>query len=678
MIRTAAALVLAAGLSTAVFAAAPGATSSHSNRAALKAAQVEAKSGATAKLGPVLRALYKAQGTASSSLSARSLATNQKLNRLQNVLGVKDGTVRIDVALSGDGASSRAAFEAMGLTNVSTYENHISGRLPISALASVSRNSSVIAVHPSLSRTRAGLTQTQGDVAQRTDEVRHNFGLTGAGVKVGVLSDSFNCRKTPLTPDPLANFTTGEQDVVNGDLSPVQVLKDLPEPDCSDLGTDEGRAILQLVHDVAPASKLAFYTANVSDADFAAGIKALANAGSNVIVDDVIYFAEPMFQDGIIAQAVDYVKSKGVTYFSSSGNEERQSYEAAFKHSGVVGASGEQHNFGTRKAPDTLQQATVDPGALSLLVFQWDQPFASVSAGGRGSASDVDVIFYDTNGDPIAPCNDNLEPAVCQFPGIDANEGGDPLEEAVISNSSDSSVDVNIGIELFDGPAPNRMKYVWFDLGAGIFHLDEFVTDSSSNYGHPNAAGAEAVGAAPWYNTAEWGSPLWGAQCRPACLEYFSGAGGTPILFDTKGRRLPFPEVRLKPGVTGPDGGNTSFFFSRTTDPRVGGGEPDVYPNFFGTSASAPHVAAIAALMLEQMKKNGPGHFIQLPAKLVPDFIFTTLRATAGDIKWRAARTIAPYPIEHPNGFDFDSGFGYVDAVKALTVVKTLRVSTSN
>ena len=677
MFRTAAAIVLAAGLSTALFAAAPSATSSH-NRAALKAAQVEAKSGATAKLGPVLRALYNTHSApASGALGARSALTSQNLNRLQGVLGVKDGTVRIDVSLNGDGAASRAAFEAMGLTNVSTYENHISGRVPIAALGSVARNSSVIAVHPSLSRTRAGLTQTQGDVAQRTDEVRRNFGLTGAGVKVGVLSDSFNCRKTPLTPDPLANFTTGEQDVVNDDLSPVQVLKELPEPDCSGSGTDEGRAILQLVHDVAPASKLAFYTADVSDADFAAGIKALADAGSNVIVDDVIYFAEPMFQDGIIAQAVDYVKSKGVTYFSSSGNEERQSYEAAFKHSGVTGFSGEQHNFGTRKAVDTGQLATIDPGAFSLLVFQWDQPFASVSSGGRASASDVDVIFYDpATGDPIAPCDDNLEPAVCQFPGIDANIGGDPIEEALISNSSDSSVDVNISIELFDGPAPGRMKYVWFDLGAGVFHLDEFLTDSSTNYGHPNAAGAEAVGAAPWYNTAEWGSPLWGAQCRPACLEYFSSAGGTPILFDTKGRRLPFPDVRLKPGVTGPDGGNTSFFFARSTDPRIGGGEPDIYPNFFGTSASAPHVAAIAALMLEQMKKNDRGHFIQLPAKLVPDFIFTTLRATAGDIKWRAARTIAPYPIEHPNGFDFDSGFGFVDAVKALTVVKILRGST--
>ena len=673
MIRKAAAIVLAAGLTMAVTAA--HAADSQATTA-FKAAQSEAKSGPMAKMGPVLRALYKAQNTSSPAAAARSLATAKKIGRLQQLLHASDGYVTVDIALNGSASDARAAFESYGLTNVSTYENHLSGRVPIGALATISGNPSVLAMHPSLSTTRVGLTTTQGDKAQRTDDVRRNFGLSGAGVKIGVLSDTFDCRHTPLTPDPLATFTVAAQDVVNNDLPVVQVLKDEPEPDCSASGTDEGRAILQLLHDVAPASKLAFYTANVSQTDFAAGIKALADAGSNIIVDDIIYFAEPMFQDGIVAQAVDSVKARGVTYFSSAGNEARQSYEAAFKRSTDVGLSGLRHNFGTAKAPDTLQQATLDPAALTLLSFQWDEPFASVS-GAPGSRSDVDVIFYDTNGDLVPLCDDNLQPAICQIAGIDANVGGDPLEIAVISNGTDSSVDVNLSVELFAGPAPGKMKYVWFDLGGGLFHLDEFDTQSSTAYGHPNAAGAETVGAAPWYNTAEFGSPLWGAKCKPACLEYFSSAGGLPILFDTKGRRLRAPLVRLKPGVTGPDGGNTSFFFARTTDPKVGGGEPDQFPNFFGTSASAPHVAGIAALMIEQMRKNAQGRFeIEIPGKLVPDFILTTLRATAGDVKWRAGRTLAPFPIEHPNGFDFDSGFGYVDAVKALTVVRTLRVST--
>jgi subtilisin family serine protease len=670
MIGKAIAIALAMAASTGVSAAA------HDNTM-FKAAQTEAKSGDTAKMGPVLRALYKAQSTSSAAAGARSLATTKKITRLQQLLRATDGYVSVDIALAGDASAQRAAFESLGLTNVATYENHLSGRVPIASLASLSRNPAVVTMRPALSKTRVGLTTTQGDKAQRTDEVRKAFGLSGAGVKIGVLSDSFDCRHTPLTDDPAASFTIASQDVANNDLPVVQVLRDDPEPDCSQNGTDEGRAILQLLHDVAPSAKLAFHTANETQTEFAAGIKALADAGSNIIVDDVIYFAEPMFQDGIVAQAVDSVKARGVTYFSSAGNDERQSYEAGFKKSNEAGLSGLRHNFGTSKKPDTLQLASLDPDVLTLLSFQWDQPFASVS-GAPGSRSDVDLIFYDTKGGLIPLCDDNLEPAICQIPGIDANEGGDPVEIAVISNATDSTVDVNISVELFSGPAPGRMKYVWFDLANGLFHLDEFNTESGTAYGHPNAVGAEAVGAAPWYNTAEFGSPLWGNKCKPACLEYFSSAGGVPILFDKKGNRLPIPIVRLKPGVTGPDGGNTSFFFARTTDPRVGGGEPDQFPNFFGTSASAPHVAGIAALMIEQMRRNGQSRgSIDLPAKLVPDFIFTTLRATAGDVKWRAARTIAPYPIEHPGGFDFDSGFGYVDAVKALTAVKVLRISTN-
>jgi hypothetical protein len=79
--------------------------------------------------------------------------------------------------------------------------------------------------------------------------------------------------------------------------------------------------MMQLIHDVAPGAPLAFYTAFESQEDFAAGIRALAAAGSQVIVDDIIYFAEPMFEDGIIAQAVDDVHAGGVAYFSSAGND---------------------------------------------------------------------------------------------------------------------------------------------------------------------------------------------------------------------------------------------------------------------------------------------------------------------------------------------------------------------
>ena len=493
---------------------------------------------------------------------------------------------------------------------------------------------------------------SQGDRSLRANLARRESGVTGRGIRVGVLSDSYDC--APGAFEPGAPFTRAAQDIANRDLPrDVIVLKDLsdvPSDDCS----DEGRAMMQLIHDVAPGSPQAFYTAFESQEDFAAGIRALADAGSEVIVDDVIYFAEPMFEDGIIAQAVDDVFKHGVAYFSSAGNDARLSYESRFRLSAEGGISGPRHDFATgRQQVDGLQTATASAGSVTLLSVQWDQP--SLSANGRrGAQSDVDVWFYDTNGEPIEICSDDPLQVVCQFPGFDANIGGDAVEIPILVNFSDADIVVQIGIELFEGPSPNYVKYVWFDLDAGVFTVDEYDTASGTVYGHANAAGAEAVGAAAWYQTEEWGSPL-RPQCLPACLNSFSSAGGTPVFFGAKGRRLSTPVVRLKPGVTGPDGGNTSFFLFDLSFEVPGTSEPDGIPNFFGTSASAPHVAAVAALILDQRERDVAArkHFAG-PRKLTPDLIYWALRLTADDMKLRNfGGDIGPQRVDNANGLRF-------------------------
>ena len=428
--------------------------------------------------------------------------------------------------------------------------------------------------------------------------------------------------------------------------------------------------MMQLVHDVAPGSPLAFYTAFESQEDFAAGIRALADVGSEVIVDDIIYFAEPMFEDGIIAQAVDDVHKDGVAYFSSAGNDARASYESRFRLSDEDGIFGKLHDFDKGRGVDGLQSITATAGAITLLSLQWDQP--SLSANGkRGAQSDIDAWFYDADGNLIDFCGDDIDNVVCQVPGIDFNVDRDAVETPVLVNTTDADVEVQIGIELVEGPAPNYLKYVWFDLGGGVFVVNEYDTASGTLYGHANAAGAEAVGAAAWYQTEEWGSPL-RPQCIPACLNSFSSAGGVPILIGKNGKHLPFPEIRIKPGVTGPDGGNTSFFYFDLSFEIPGTSEPDGFPNFFGTSASAPHVAAVAALILDQRTRDIADHkrFFG-PRNLSPDAIYWVLRLTADDMKLRNfGGDIGPQRVNNANGFDFDTGFGFVDAQRALRVTR--------
>ena len=136
----------------------------------------------------------------------------------------------------------------------------------------------------------------------------------------------------------------------------------------------------------------------------------------------------------------------------------------------------------------------------------------------------------------------------------------------------------------FAGANPGLMKYVMFGFGGTI---QEFATNSGTIYGHTNAAGAEAVGAAAYFQT-----PAFGVS--PPILESFSSSGATPILFDLGGNRLATPDSRSqKPEIVAPDCVDTTLFF---------GGEdsmPDGFPNFFGTSAAAPHAAAMAALLLQ-------------------------------------------------------------------------------
>ncbi len=630
----------------------------------------DAKSGAGAKLSPHLLTLAQAHSSESPDAGAG-------LRRKLPPLRTQSGYVRIS-AYGDDPNSLMTQLVSKGMLEAKVYDHAVTGRVPVAALVDMAGTSGLRFMKPALAVTRAGLTSTQGDRSMRSDLARAQFGIDGTGVRVGVLSDSFDCASGPFAQGQ--NFTRAGQDVVNGDLPMgVRVLKDLhtvADAEC----TDEGRAMSQIIHDVAPGAAISFNTAFTSEEDFAAGIVSLADDGARIIVDDVGYFDEPMFEDGVVAKAVDEVAARGVAYFSAAGNEARQSYQAKFRSSGRKGVSGLRHDFSSGNAVVDLQPMTAPPGTISLLAVDWDQP--SFSANGvQGSQSDVDAIFYNTDGTPVAPCTDDPAQLVCQEPGIANNIGGDAVELPVIVNLSNREVHVRLGVELASGPAPRLIKYVWYDLGSAPLAVDEFGTASSTVVGHPNAAGAEAVGAAAWYQTKAWGSPL-RPSCVPACLDSFSSAGGTPILFDGDGRPAA-AAPRIKPGLIGPDGGNTTFYQATLGFDVAGSSEDDVFPNFFGTSAAAPHVAAVAALLIDRRSRDiASRRRNPTPRVLTPEAIYSALRQTANEVRLRnQGGSLGPQPLkmlsnDSVNGqsaknYSYDGGFGLVDAVRALQAVST-------
>jgi hypothetical protein len=593
--------------------------------------------------------------------------------------------VLIDAVTRGDPQQLKAALIALGLQHPAVYSNDVGGWLPVSQLSAATASAEVHSIRAAIPHTRTGAVTSQGDFVQHSDVVRSANSLTGAGVTVGVLSDSYDCyavyAQNGVPASGAAGYAsngflaTAATDVSTGDLpSTVNVLEEAEagQGGCMNYGAptnlpfgDEGRAMLQIVHDAAPGAGLAFYTAENSEADFANGIGKLAasvasgGAGAKVIADDVGYYDEPFFQDGIVAQAIDAVEAQGVAYFSAAGNDGSLAYDNTAPSFATLSSSAPNAgeyllNFNPSGSPVTTSLpvtiAELIPGEFVAIVVEWDQPYVTGAPNSGGATSHIDLCI---TGGASGP--DNLidyagNTATCSGPN---QSGVDSYQVMIVGNPANASGNtapetLNIVVGLAGGTAaPAHIKVAVEDDGAGST-INAFPGNSAGAtlQGHPGAAGAAAVGAAFYYNTPACGE-------TPATLELFSSEGGAPILFDATGARLATPVVRQKPDFVGPDGGNDTFLGFTLANDGITGGLLDTtitgcqnnpsYPNFLGTSAATPHVASIAALML------------QANPAVTPTQIYQALRSSA-----------LPMASLSPN---FESGYGFVQADAAFALM---------
>jgi hypothetical protein len=301
----------------------------------------------------------------------------------------------------------------------------------------------------------------------------------------------------------------------------------------------------------------------------------------------------------------------------------------------------------------------------TLIILQWDEPFASVSGPMAGSTNDVDLLFLDVDRGGLL------------FGSFEQNIGGNPLEGGYFPAGT---CDVVIAMSAGTNP-PNLVK--WIAYGDTIRDVDPPMT-ASTLVGQPNTPHTAAVGAA--YDQQTFGS---------LTIQPYSAIGGTPIMFNRDGSRMAEPTVPKQPKFVGPDGyvcqvklrdqvvaGSSSsiflalnlifdlsfvrslffsflpccsslnsFFGPFVEDPA---GIHSGY-RFFGTSAAAPNVAAVALLVLQASRETA--------SSLLPPALYEVLEQSAIDMS--------------RDGFDYESGYGFVNAKAAINQVVVTTTTTT-
>ena len=296
------------------------------------------------------------------------------------------------------------------------------------------------------------------------DSARGSYEVDGTGIEVGILSDSYDVAA--------GDATSAAQDIASGDipgvgnpcgrLSPVSNLDEIN--DATD-AIDEGRGMAQIVHDLAPGAELSFASAFNGLFSFADNIAALRTAGAEVIVDDVIYFDEPMFQKGPVDIAVANAVTSGALYFSSAGNSNVivggnnvGSYEApAYRPAGCPAAVttfnagyGDCHDFDTGGGVDTTDNIVVNPGGGFVNVFQWSQPWNNVG-------TDLDVFLLNSATGLI----------IAGFVGDQETDPSTAIPSEVYSwsNTTASPVTVQVVLARWSGAPAPRVKFLFAGSG---------------------------------------------------------------------------------------------------------------------------------------------------------------------------------------------------------------------
>ncbi|HEV8347729.1 MAG TPA: S8 family serine peptidase, partial [Vicinamibacterales bacterium] len=515
-----------------------------------------------------------------------------------------DGHLIVDVQTRDPGVTARLAAAGIEVVSASADGSSLRVHIDIDQVEMIAADPDVVFIQAQQSAISSGLSgqaasnliigptgvgsrSSEGDVTHLAFAARGAFHIDGTGIKIGVLSNG------------VRNLATSQ---AARDLGPVTVIG--PAAPClATAPCDEGTAMLEIIHDIAPGAELFFASAFVSITSFADNIRALRAAGCDIIVDDVSYFVETPFQDGqpgptntnggVVIQAVKDVTASGALYFSAAGNAGNLdagtagTWEGDFVDGGstasplptgaLIASPTRIHDFGGRN----FNLLTVpDPGGAPISLY-WSDPLGA-------SSNDYDLFRLNAAGTLVLGSSTNIQ-----------NGTQDPYEQVTQNAASPRLVIVK------KGTAAPRFLH----LNANHGQLS--IRTAGSTHGHAAVTGVAAYGVAatpavgPFPQAFNSGNHVESTSSDGPRQIFYHGDGTaiTPGNVSSTGG-----QVLQKPDFTAADGVSVSGVGGFTTP-------------FFGTSAAAAHAAAIAALVKSAN------------TALTPAEIRTLLTSTAIDIE---------------------------------------------
>ncbi|MHB8640533.1 MAG: S8 family serine peptidase, partial [Candidatus Acidiferrales bacterium] len=571
------------------------------------------------------------------------------------------------------------------LTKVPTVQ----GLLPVTMISQVSALPFVRYIRlPDYGFTNTGSVESQGDAILQATTARSQFGVDGTGIRVGVISGGIGgifatgcttCGPTTATPSPInlgdlpnatgARNSSGILTSVSGGITaqsfPVSSadLENHAQPD-GPLGVNaEGTAMLEIVHDLAPGAQLYFANpAGGTSLSFEQAVDYLA-ANTDVVVDDIAFFSSDA-GNTFPFDGSSSVSTNTATDLNTDTNRIRGYFTAvanqAFDHwgepwtdsgknltlscpasSGGTSTTGDVQLFqataNTKDAgslgPYLADPLTVPNGATVNVLLNWNDSSS-------GSSNDYDLFLY------LIQSNTLVSPLQCS---INPQTGTQPpIEELTYQNTSGATQEVGILIQNVGNLAAAR-NFDMFVQGIGNGKDLNFYTPSGSVPAESDAGGSPvsvvSVGAIDQTQCTAQGN------CTGS-VESYSSQGPTEA--------TPQAAARMKPDVTATDDvavtGAGGFGMNGTNGTSTGGCAIGETPCFFaGTSAAAPHAAAIAALTLQAAPCLLSSSSVNKPA---------TARANLRNFLTGTAVPLPGISQAAPNNIE---GFGLLNTLAAIT-----------